>query len=275
MNQKEFELTLQKGEGYKLEFKESVSNSLRKEMVAFANAGGGKILIGVKDGGEVKGTTIKQCRQIPHPGYGEQLRARGSADHFHPRERVDSDDSGRKRQAVSLFGRLFPSQFEIECQRMRAGRVSMNNIAAALGVSSGVVRRVLHNSSGGFRSLDKRGVSKPRREDYEAILERMRKQQRHLKDVCNDPDLPSYSGWSRYAKRHPEFVEKYRQVLSSQPYHMQLATGFLSPRLIDECQRLRSRGMSQKKIGDKLGVCVVTVRTALQKIRKEDRKKFA
>ncbi len=55
MHQKEFELILQKGEGYKVEFKESVTNSLPKEMVAFANAGGGEIFIGVKDNCDVKG----------------------------------------------------------------------------------------------------------------------------------------------------------------------------------------------------------------------------
>ncbi len=38
-----------------MEFKESVTNSLTKELVAFANAGGGKIFIGVKDNDDVKG----------------------------------------------------------------------------------------------------------------------------------------------------------------------------------------------------------------------------
>lgn len=42
------------GEGYQLEFKESPDKSLVKEVFAFANASGGKILIGVKDNGEKK-----------------------------------------------------------------------------------------------------------------------------------------------------------------------------------------------------------------------------
>lgn len=42
------------GEGYQLEFKESPDKSLVKEACAFANASGGKILIGVKDNGEKK-----------------------------------------------------------------------------------------------------------------------------------------------------------------------------------------------------------------------------
>ncbi|MEW6040081.1 MAG: RNA-binding domain-containing protein [Elusimicrobiota bacterium] len=43
MNKKELELLLKEGEGYKVEFKESLSN-LDKEIIAFANSSGGRIL---------------------------------------------------------------------------------------------------------------------------------------------------------------------------------------------------------------------------------------
>ena len=49
MTQDELDLILQEGEGYKIEFKENVNNTLSTELVAFANASGGKILIGVRD----------------------------------------------------------------------------------------------------------------------------------------------------------------------------------------------------------------------------------
>ena len=58
MNKKEWDLMLQEGEGYNLEFKESISDSTAKEMCAFANANGGKILMGVSDTGETKGIPI-------------------------------------------------------------------------------------------------------------------------------------------------------------------------------------------------------------------------
>jgi len=59
MNKKYFEFLLQQGEGIKLEFKESFdAKSLSKEIVAFANSEGGKILIGVNDNGVVKGINI-------------------------------------------------------------------------------------------------------------------------------------------------------------------------------------------------------------------------
>jgi len=43
------------GEGYNLEFKEKIGSNLDKEICAFANANGGKIILGVEDSGEVIG----------------------------------------------------------------------------------------------------------------------------------------------------------------------------------------------------------------------------
>ncbi len=48
----------QLGEGQFIEFKETVDKNLQKEIVAFANASGGTIYIGVTDSGVIKGTTI-------------------------------------------------------------------------------------------------------------------------------------------------------------------------------------------------------------------------
>ena len=48
-------LVLEEGEGYTLEFKQSVNTDLAKEMVAFANASGGRIFIGVNDQNQVVG----------------------------------------------------------------------------------------------------------------------------------------------------------------------------------------------------------------------------
>jgi len=57
MNRRELEFILQEGEGYKIEFKESLT-ALDKEMCAFANASGGFIYLGVDDNGRVKGVKI-------------------------------------------------------------------------------------------------------------------------------------------------------------------------------------------------------------------------
>ncbi|MEA1962897.1 MAG: ATP-binding protein, partial [Patescibacteria group bacterium] len=58
MNKKQFNFILQKGEGQFIEFKENLNKSFAKEIVAFANASGGKIFLGVNDNGGKKGINI-------------------------------------------------------------------------------------------------------------------------------------------------------------------------------------------------------------------------
>lgn len=58
MTQHELESIIQSGEGYKTEFKRNVNTDLSKEMVAFANASGGRIFIGIEDNGTVSGVAI-------------------------------------------------------------------------------------------------------------------------------------------------------------------------------------------------------------------------
>ena len=55
MKAADLDILLQEGEGAMLEYKESLSASFARELVAFANTTGGKILLGVRDDGSVKG----------------------------------------------------------------------------------------------------------------------------------------------------------------------------------------------------------------------------
>lgn len=55
MKSSDLDILLHEGEGSMLEYKESFSPSLARELVAFANSAGGKILIGVRDDGTVTG----------------------------------------------------------------------------------------------------------------------------------------------------------------------------------------------------------------------------
>jgi ATP-dependent DNA helicase RecG len=54
MNKLELDALISQGEGFHLEFKEGINANLNKEIVAFANAKGGRILIGVADNGTIK-----------------------------------------------------------------------------------------------------------------------------------------------------------------------------------------------------------------------------
>lgn len=57
MDKEDLQIILKEGEGYKVEFKESQA-SFDKDLVAFANSSGGKVIFGVTDGGVVKGIEI-------------------------------------------------------------------------------------------------------------------------------------------------------------------------------------------------------------------------
>jgi ATP-dependent DNA helicase RecG len=57
VNENELQQVIEEGEGYKIEFKESLAN-LDKELVAFANSSGGNIFVGITDDKEIKGVRI-------------------------------------------------------------------------------------------------------------------------------------------------------------------------------------------------------------------------
>lgn len=52
MKQTDLDILLRKGEGSMLEYKESFSPSFARDLAAFANSPGGKILLGVRDDGK-------------------------------------------------------------------------------------------------------------------------------------------------------------------------------------------------------------------------------
>jgi len=55
MKQTDLDILRQEGEGSMLEYKESLSSSLARDLTAFANSSGGKVLLGVRDDGTVIG----------------------------------------------------------------------------------------------------------------------------------------------------------------------------------------------------------------------------
>lgn len=57
MNKNELCVIPEEGEGYKIEFKESLTN-IDREIVAFANSSGGRIFLGITDYGKIKGIQI-------------------------------------------------------------------------------------------------------------------------------------------------------------------------------------------------------------------------
>ncbi len=170
--------------------------------------------------------------------------------------------------SLQLKVRMVSPRFSVDCQRLRTTGMRVKKIGRALGVSFDPVKKVLEESPEGFRPLLATGSSKWRPEDYEALLDRMEKEQRTLKDVCGDPDLPSLRSWYSFKRKHPGFVEKHRRVVFNQPYHMQIEAGVISPGLFREFKRLRAKELTCKAISEELGVGQNEVETLARKARK-------
>ncbi len=70
MTPADLEILIQQGEGTTLEFKEAVSSSFARELVALANTVGGKILLGVRDDHSIRRIREEaRARGCPEPTF--------------------------------------------------------------------------------------------------------------------------------------------------------------------------------------------------------------
>ncbi len=107
------------------------------------------------------------------------------------------------------------------------------------------------------------------RKDFEAILDRMRKEKRSLKDVCNDTDLPSYGTWQEFLKRRPEYAKKAKKIHYNLPLSVQLKTQDVSPEFRIECERLRAKGKEMSEIAEVMGVKYSYIQSTLTSYNKK------
>ncbi len=160
-------------------------------------------------------------------------------------------------------------QLRIDCERLRGKGMTLKKIANALGVNFSMVLRSLENFNRKLGLSRTIRFKKWSREYFEKILERMKKEQRTLKDVCRDTDFPKASTWNRFAKEHPEFTENAQKIHYSFPYALQVKHLDVSPRFRVDCERLRAKGMTFKSIAFALGV---SYKVALNILKSYDQK---
>ena len=106
MTPDDLRILIQEGEGTTLEFKESLSSSFARELVALANTIGGKILLGVRDDGTVIGVHDSNTT-IPHSGHRPQLRSTGEGASRASWRGVRGPRKGKRRQASTVQRWLF------------------------------------------------------------------------------------------------------------------------------------------------------------------------
>src|SRR6056297_3055582 len=73
MNKEELDKLIAIGEGYNLEFKRTINDSLSKEICSFANREGGKILLGVEDSGEISGFNLTNSNSSRIQSYARNM----------------------------------------------------------------------------------------------------------------------------------------------------------------------------------------------------------
>jgi transposase len=92
--------------------------------------------------------------------------------------------------------------------------------------------------------------------DFEEVLRRMETQQRGLRDVCSDPDVPGYSAWHRYSKSHPELAAKLKTI---KQYVKKGGKRVMTPGKIEAANILLSHGMPAKDVAQNLEVSLSTL----------------
>ena len=91
MKAADLDILLQEGEGVMLEYKEGLSSSFARELVAFANTVGGRILLGVRDDGTIKGMKLSDL------GHKSVRRNALIADLLHRIDFIEKAGTGIKR----------------------------------------------------------------------------------------------------------------------------------------------------------------------------------
>ena len=92
--------------------------------------------------------------------------------------------------------------------------------------------------------------------DFERVLGMMRKHKATLRQACRDKGLPGEATVLAYAESNPSFRGKLLETYHALPYAVQARADMFSPRFFEEVRRLKSRGLSNREIGEKLGgVC--------------------
>lgn len=70
-----------------------------------------------------------------------------------------------------------------------------------------------------------------------------------------------------YAETNPSFRRKLLETYHALPCAVQARADMFSPEFFEEVKKLNSKGVSDRKVAEKLGVCSKTVTKRLKQIR--------
>mgnify|MGYP000379154308 CR=1 FL=1 len=87
-----------------------------------------------------------------------------------------------------------------------------------------------------------------------------------LREACMDESLPASSRVLSYAESNPGFRKKLMDTYYAPPYDVQARADMFSPQFYEDLKRLKSKGLTAKKIGKQLGVSHKTVQKRFKQI---------
>ena len=123
MKSKEIDFLLSQGEGFNVEFKESLDKSIGKEICAFANGNGGKILLGVADDGTIKGASISNKLKSEIQNYARNIDPQPIIDISSVENILIVDVPEGKNKPYSVNGRFY-LRIGTNCQQLKRDEVS-------------------------------------------------------------------------------------------------------------------------------------------------------
>jgi DNA-binding NarL/FixJ family response regulator len=85
--------------------------------------------------------------------------------------------------------------------------------------------------------------------------------------ACADNQLPGRPTVLGYAEANSSFRRRLPETYHGLPYAVQARADMFSPLFFEEVRRLKSRGLSNREIGEKLGVSAKTVVRRLKEVR--------
>lgn len=100
-------------------------------------------------------------------------------------------------------------------------------------------------------------------EDYWSVLDRMTEQDRTATDVCGDHDMPGRSVLRLFSRDHPEFSRALEAASERLTFPVQANAQRLGRRFRKQAIKLRKKGLTNKQIGETLGVHFITVRNQI------------
>lgn len=103
------------------------------------------------------------------------------------------------------------------------------------------------------------------KDDAEEILRRVATG-RTLQDVFEDEGLPKQSWWHFWCRQNPEYRTRLAEIIEAQPFHLQSRADALGARFRAEIARLRTDGLSDKRIAEILGVTAMAVNRTRRKM---------